>query len=244
MKNKLEITCGQYTNKGKKDINQDFHDIRIPNDHQLKYKGIAIAIADGISSSDVSQEASKVSVISFLQDYYCTSESWSVKKSAQRVLTSTNSWLYSKTRQSQHRYNKDKGYVCTFSSMILKSNSAYIFHIGDSRIYKLRDTSLQVLTKDHRLYISENESYLSRAMGMDSQLAIDYDSISIEKDDIFLFMTDGVYEFIDKKIILTTLEHYKDDYNTAAKILVEAALKNGSLAPINTPSFLISWFNN
>lgn len=228
MKNQLQITSGQYSSKGRKDVNQDFHNIVVPNDHLLKYKGISIALADGISSSAVSQIASEISVRSFVDDYYCTSESWSVKKSAQRVLHATNSWLYSQTKQSQHRYDKDKGYVCTLSSMILKSNSAHIFHIGDSRIYKLRDNNLEQLTTDHRLYVSSNESYLSRAMGMDSKLTIDYDSIGIEKDDVFLLMTDGVYEFIDKKFITDTLEKYKDDYQSAAKYFVDTALENGS----------------
>ncbi len=40
MNNKLQITYGQYTTKGKKEVNQDFHDLNIPNDHLLKYKGI------------------------------------------------------------------------------------------------------------------------------------------------------------------------------------------------------------
>jgi serine/threonine protein phosphatase PrpC len=172
MKNQLEIISGQYSSKGVKEVNQDFHAISTPNIHLLKYKGIAIALADGISSSEVSDIASKISVNSFIEDYYCTSETWSVKKSAHRVLTATNSWLHSQTKQSIHRYNKDKGYVCTFSSIILKSTKAHIFHIGDSRVYKIRDNNIQQLTNDHRLFISKEENYLSRAMGLDSVLNI------------------------------------------------------------------------
>ncbi len=228
MNNKLQITYGQYTTEGKKEVNQDFHDLNIPNDHLLKYKGISVAIADGISSSDVSQNASKISVVSFLQDYYCTSESLSVKKSAQKVLMATNSWLYSQTKQSKHRYDKDKGYVCTFSAMIFKSTTAHIFHLGDSRIYRIRDKKLELLTNDHRLWISQNQSYLSRAMGMDSLLNIDYDSISIEKDDIFLLMTDGVYEYIESEFMIDTIENCKDDYDLAAKLFVDKALENES----------------
>ena len=228
MQNQLQVTIGQYSTKGKKEINQDFHGICIPNDYQLKYKGIAIALADGISSSNVSQIASKVSVNSFLEDYYCTSESWSVKKSAQRVLTATNSWLYSQTKQSIHSENKDKGYICTFSSMIIKSTTAHIFHIGDSRIYRIRDSKIQQLTSDHRLWISSKENYLSRAMGMDSQLAIDYDSFAVEKGDIFLLMTDGVYEFVKSSLMLNILDENKNDYEKASKVIVQKALENKS----------------
>ena len=228
MKNNLQVTIGQYSTKGRKEVNQDFHGISIPNEYLLKYKGIAIALADGISSSDVSDIASKISVNSFLEDYYCTSQTWSVKKSASRILTATNSWLYSQTKQSIHSSNKDKGYICTLSSLILKSTTAHIFHLGDSRIYRIRDKKIEQLTKDHRLWVSSDKSYLSRAMGMDSQLTIDYDSISIEKDDIFLLMTDGVYEFIEDDFLLDNLEKYENDYNKLSKYFVDAALEKGS----------------
>lgn len=138
MNNQLKVSIGQYSIKGIKDINQDFYDIYIPSEPLLTSKGIAIAIADGISSSKVSQEASKLSVISFLQDYYSTSESWSVKNSANKVLKATNSWLYSQNRQSKYHLDKDKGFVCTFSALIIKSNTAHIFHVGDTRVYKLK----------------------------------------------------------------------------------------------------------
>ncbi len=228
MKNQLEIISGQYSSKGVKEVNQDFHAISTPNEHLLKYKGIAIALADGISSSEVSDIASKISVNSFIEDYYCTSQTWSVKKSAHRVLTATNSWLYSQTKQSIHRYNKDKGYVCTFSSIILKSTKAHIFHIGDSRVYKIRDNNIQQLTNDHRLFISKEENYLSRAMGLDSVLNIDYECIDLEKEDIFILATDGVYEYINFEDINSLIKTNQENYNDLCKSLVEQAIKNGS----------------
>jgi len=228
MPNKLEIQLGQYSNKGRKEINQDFHDTRIPTQPQLTNKGIAIAIADGISSSEVSGEASKVSVTSFLEDYYCTSESWSVKKSASSVLKATNSWLHSKNWKNKYHLDKDRGYVCTFTSLILKSNTAHILHIGDARVYRLRDSKLEVLTKDHRVWVSDDKSYLSRAMGIDSILTPDYENCEIQKDDVFLLMTDGVYEFLKEDFIIETLQKQIDDYNITAKYLIDKAYENGS----------------
>src|SRR3990172_6244224 len=124
MSGQLKISVGQHSDKGRKEINQDFHGVYIPKEPLLTSKGIAIALADGISSSDVSQIASEAAVTGFLEDYFCTSETWSVKKSAQRVLMATNSWLHSQTQQSQHRYDKDRGYVCTLSAMVIKSTTA------------------------------------------------------------------------------------------------------------------------
>jgi len=154
MSRQLKITVGQYSDKGRKETNQDFHGIYVPREPQLGSKGIAIALADGISSSDVSQEAAQAAVTTFLEDYYCTSDAWSVKTSAEHVLVATNSWLHSQTQQSQHRYERERGYVCTFSGLIIKSRTAHLFHVGDARIYRLRGTALAQLTGDHRVRVS------------------------------------------------------------------------------------------
>lgn len=201
----LSIWSGQYSDKGRKSTNQDFHGICIPPEPQLTSKGIAIALADGISSSEVSHLASQAAVGGFLEDYYCTSEAWSVKTSAERVLVATNAWLHSQTQQSHYRFDKDRGYVCTLSVMVIKSRTAHIFHIGDSRIYRLRGQSLEQLTRDHRVWISQDQSYLGRAMGVTTQLEIDYQTLAVEVGDIFLLATDGVYEFADPDFMVNTL---------------------------------------
>jgi len=224
----LKISVGQYSDKGRKEINQDFHDACIPSDPLLSSKGIALAIADGISSSDVSQVASKAAVTSFLSDYFDTPEAWSVKTAAQRVLVASNSWLYSQSRQSQYRYDRDKGYVCTLSAMVIKSTTAHIFHIGDARIYRLLDNSLEQLTEDHRLWVSENESHLSRALGISQQVEIDYQSVQVEPGDIFIMATDGVYEFADACFIVDAINVHRNDLDTAAKSIVEEAYAQGS----------------
>jgi len=228
MSTPLKLTVGTCTDKGRKPVNQDFHDLRIPGDTLLGTKGIAAALADGISSSDVSQIASKVAVTSFLEDYFSTPETWSVGRAAQRVLSATNSWLYAQTRRGPNRYNMDKGYVCTFSALVIRGTTAHLFHIGDARIYRLRGSGLEQLTEDHRLYLSQNESYLSRAMGMDSQLMIDHKAVTAEAGDVFLLMTDGVYEHISSEELLRTLEACGDDYDGAAGALVNLAMANGS----------------
>ena len=228
MSGKLKISIGQYSDKGRKETNQDFHGIYIPEEPQLSSKGIAIALADGISSSDVSQVASQFAVTGFLEDYYCTSEAWSVKTSAERVLVATNSWLHSQTRQSQYRYEKDRGYVCTLSAMVIKSTTAHIFHVGDTRIYRLRDNALEQMTRDHRIRVSNDRSYLSRALGIDSQLEIDYQTLQVEKGDVFLFATDGVYEYADSNFIINTIHDSHDCLDGAAKNIGEKAYEKGS----------------
>ena len=228
MTQQLRISVGQYSDKGRKETNQDFHGVYVPKEPQLGSKGIAIALADGISSSDVSQVAAQYSVSGFLEDYFCTSDAWSVKKSAEHVLTATNSWLHSQTHQSQHRYERERGYVCTFSGMVIKSTTAHLFHVGDARIYRLKGASLEQLTEDHRVRISSEQSYLARALGMDRKVDIDYRAIQIKTGDLFLLATDGVYEFVDAGFVVATVAACSNDLDLAAQKIVEEALQRGS----------------
>ena len=229
MQRQLKISSGQYSDKGRKETNQDFHGIYIPEEPQLSTKGITIALADGISSSSVGHIASESAVTAFLADYYCTSEAWSVKTSALRVLTATNSWLHSQSQRSHDsRYDKDKGYVCTMSAMIIKSTTAHLFHIGDTRVYRMNNNGLEQLTTDHRIIISEEENYLSRALGINPQLDVDYQSLQIEEDDVFLLATDGVYEHIDDQFMVNEIKNNINNLEQAAKNIVDRAYDKGS----------------
>lgn len=228
MPNQLSISIGQVSDKGRKTINQDFYGACIPKDPLLTSKGIAIGLADGISSSEVSQHASEVAVKSFLEDYYCTPDSWSVKTSVQRVLMAANSWLYLQSRNSPYRYSPDRGYVCTFTTLVLKSNTAHVFHVGDTRIYRLTDNLLEQLTEDHRFWVSQDKSYLRRALGIKDQLELDYRSFALEVGDVFVLATDGVYEFANEKFIIEMIKDHSGELDKAASLIMGEALKQGS----------------
>ena len=224
----LRILVGQHSDKGRKEVNQDFHGVLVPKEPLLTSKGIAIALADGIGSSDVSQIASEFVVMGFMEDYYCTSEAWSVKRSVERVLTATNSWLHSRTQQSHYRYDKDRGYVCTLSALVIKSTTAHVFHVGDTRIYRVHADALEQLTHDHRVWVSEGQSYLSRAMGFNPQIEIDYQALQVEKGDTFLLVSDGVYEHVDASFMVDSIQRGRDDLDRAARAIVGEALQRGS----------------
>ena len=224
----LRIAVGQHSDKGRKEVNQDFHGAVVPREPLLASKGVAIALADGIGSSEVSQIASLFAVMGFLDDYYCTSEAWSVKKSVERVVTATNSWLHAKTQQSQYRYDKDKGYVCTFSALVIKATTAHVFHVGDTRVYRLHADAMELLTQDHRVLVSPTQSYLSRAVGFNPQIEIDYQALRLDAGDTFLLASDGVYEHVEAAFILDAVRRGRADLDGAARAIVARAYERGS----------------
>lgn len=228
MSRKLRLSIGQYSDKGRKETNQDFHGALIPDTPLSLTKGIAVVLADGISSSDVSRVAAESAVKSFLTDYYCTSEAWTVKSSAQRVIAATNSWLHAQTRRGRFAYDSDKGYVCTLSAIVFKSTNAHIFHIGDCRVFRVAGATLEQLTEDHRVVISSAESYLGRALGVNPQVEIDYRTVPLDPGDVFVLATDGVYEYVSQRAMVETVAAHESDLDAAAFEIVQAAYKRGS----------------
>ena len=150
-KRTLKASIGIYSDKGVKADNEDCYGVQIPDEPQLTHKGMTAVIADGMSGSDAGKQASHCCVTSFLNDYYSTPDSWTVKNAGQKILSATNSWLYS---QGHQRYQSSKGMVSTLSILLCKSSTGYVFHIGDSRIYRLRKRNLELMTRDHRVHVS------------------------------------------------------------------------------------------
>ena len=70
MQKQLAVRIGQCTDSGQKSMNQDFHGAGLPENYLLQQKGVVCAIADGISSSNVSHIASETAVSSFINDYF------------------------------------------------------------------------------------------------------------------------------------------------------------------------------
>ncbi|WP_213954030.1 protein kinase [Variovorax sp. dw_954] len=222
------MTLGQHSLAGAEGVNQDFHGAVLPRGFARISKGIVVAIADGIGSSRVSQVASAAAVRGFLDDYYATSEAWSVRRAGQRVLSATNSWLHAQTMRSDARFDKDSGYVCTFSALILKGRDVHMLHVGDARIYRVHAHALEQLTDDHRVHLSSVESYLGRALGADSRVEIDYAHWEAEAGEVYLLATDGAYTHLDAQAVHDALAHCDGDFDEAARLLATEARARGS----------------
>lgn len=218
------ITVGQHSEAGRKSRNDDSYGVLVPVGAQLVAKGIAMAIADGMSSSEGAKAASETCVKNFLEDYYATPESWSAKKSVATVLKALNNWLYS---QGQAVHQSEQGMVCTFSGLVLKAGTAHIFHAGDSRISLIRDGSVEPLTRDHKVGGGAH-SYLARAIGINPDLEIDYRSEALQRGDFLVFTTDGVHEHVSPAMMANIIRQTPDDLDGAAKNIVKQALANGS----------------
>jgi serine/threonine protein phosphatase PrpC len=220
----LTIAFAQRSLAGTKPDNQDTVGARIPEGHTLASKGIAMAVADGVSSSASAKQASQSAVTGFLTDYYATPDTWRTQTSAIQVIQSLNRHLWSQSQNSV----RQEGSLTTFSAVVLKGDTAFTFHVGDSRISRFRGGSLEPLTRDHSQRIDRKTTYLSRALGADPALEVDMDSFELALGDIFLLTTDGVHDFVSHTTMAAIIHQHQNNLEQLADALISSALNHGS----------------
>ncbi|GGI55543.1 bifunctional protein-serine/threonine kinase/phosphatase [Oxalicibacterium solurbis] len=223
----LTLNAGHATRAGQRPSNEDFVGMVLPGEPELSGKGVIAAIADGVSGNDGGREASEYTVRGLLSDYYATSDTWPVTQALDRVLKSINSWV-----QHQGSIRAElAGMATTLTCIVLRGRFYYFAHAGDSRLYLLRDGKLTRLTTDHVWDRPEMQHVLTRAIGLDSQLAVDHGMGELRAGDVFLLATDGVWTAIGETALAAQLHELAARKRTAdetADALIDAALAAGT----------------
>ena len=221
-KDSLAITFGGYSTKGDKSENQDAFALKMSKGLDLELKGHVAVIADGVSSANCAAKASQMSVCHFIDEYLATPQTWSVNKSAAKVISSLNNWLYSRQLIADEKGLSEQ-WFSTFSTVVLKGDKAHIFHIGDCQIAKINSDGYQALTKDHATV----SGTLNRALGAGSHIEVDHSSCSLAPQDILMLSCDGVHQFVKPKQVRQILKEHKN-LEQASKAISQLASEQGS----------------
>ncbi len=218
----LEFTVGHATRTGQRERNEDFCGVVTPGADELAARGALLAVADGVSGEGAGREAAEYTVRGLLADYYATPETWEIPQAVDRVLSAINRWMMGQGATDKTR----AGMATTLSLLILRGNRYTIGHVGDTRVYRLRDHEMTLLTQDHVWDRPDMRHVLKRAVGLDQHLMVDYSDGDLLPKDKFLICSDGVWEPLgNKRIHEMMLLH--DDPQRAADALVDAALEAG-----------------
>ncbi len=218
----LEFAVGHATRTGKRERNEDFVGAVTPGADELAARGALLAVADGVSGAGAGREAAEYTVRGLLADYYATPETWEVPQAVDRVLSAINRWMMGQGAVDKSR----AGMATTLSLLILRGNRYTIGHVGDTRVYRLRNHELSLLTLDHVWDRPDMRHVLKRAVGLDQHLMVDYADGELLPKDKFLICSDGVWEPLgNKRIHELMLLH--DDPQRASDAVVEAALEAG-----------------
>ena len=214
----FDLETGQASAVGDKELNEDFLVASVPSPALQESKGVAIVIADGLSGSFSGHEAAELAARGFINDYYSTPETWGVNTSVSRVLAALNGWLF------RAQSDREAARATTLTILILKSSTAHIFHVGDSRITRLRQGQPETLTQEHRIALPSGESYLSRAVGIEPLLQVDYRRELLEPGDCFVLTTDGVHDALSEARLARLVACEDRSLTELAKHIVAEAL--------------------
>ncbi|WP_374601655.1 protein kinase [Niveibacterium sp.] len=219
----LSVRLGHASLTGPRARNEDFVGAVTPEGAELDNKGLLAALADGVGGHADGREAAEFTVRSLLCDYYATPDTWAVPKALDKVIGAANRWLVS---QSAKR-GEAAGMATTLTAVVLRGRRWISAHVGDTRLYLLRDGALKRLTVDHVWEHPELSTVLSRAVGLDRHLAVDYAEGELAAGDRFLICCDGVWGTLNEARLLAILEKY-DDPQEAAFALADSAVDSGS----------------
>lgn len=219
---RLEVEFGHATDPGRRSCNEDCFGAVTPEDERRWSKGLAFAVADGVSGNGGGREAAECTVRGVLSDYYATPETWNVPYALDKVLAAINRWLLAQA--AAHR--ELQGMASTLSLLVLRGHRYWVAHVGDTRIYCLRKHSLERLTNDHVWERPDLRHVLRRAVGLDEHLAVDYSEGELAAGDVFLLASDGVWEPLGERRIHEILRLYEAP-RRAAETLVREALARG-----------------
>jgi serine/threonine protein phosphatase PrpC len=146
-----------------------------------------------------------------------------IERAGARVLTALNHWVYAQGRQD----GRLKDMATTFSALVLRGRRAHLLHVGDTRIYRLRDGALQCLTRDHTHSHPDMQHVLYRAVGLEETIRADYNAYDLKAHDRFLLCCDGVHASLPQVRLKQSLAE-RAAPEEAARRIVDAALEAGS----------------
>lgn len=131
------------------------------------------------------------------------------------------------------------GMGTTVVGLRFDDETVHVCHIGDSRIYLLRNGTLQQLTRDHsliNLYADHPEmvgklgpahsNIIVRAVGLHPEVEVEHSVVELEPDDVYLLCSDGLIDMTDDWMVREMLTS-GDDLPTTAENLVRAANAHG-----------------
>ncbi|MBL8438694.1 MAG: bifunctional protein-serine/threonine kinase/phosphatase [Zoogloeaceae bacterium] len=214
----LKTTVGHASLTGPRPRNEDFCGAVTPDGAELDGKGVIVAVADGVGGHVNGREAAEYTVRGLLSDYYATPQTWSVPKSLETVISALNRWLVSQSAKTR----ETAGMATTLSVMVLRGRRYTVAHVGDSRIYRLRDRQLERLTTDHVWEHPELNNVLSRAIGLDQRVQIDFSDGDLEEGDRYALVTDGVWNQLGEARIQAILQATADPQEAASRLAMDA----------------------
>jgi serine/threonine protein phosphatase PrpC len=219
----IQTAIGLASRTGRRPDNQDFVMVREGAQAERIAYGVVAVLADGMGGAKGGRIAAELACRSFIDAYYSLPVTLGVAAAAERALSGFNSWLHGMAAMDPNM----TGAGTTFSALVLRGRSAHVLHVGDSRIWRLRDGELTQLSTDHNLPQPEHSHVLYRAVGIEPRVRLDYAVRRLEPHDRLLITSDGVHDILSAEALEDLLAR-RGPPDRDAEAIVDAALATGS----------------
>jgi protein phosphatase len=231
------VTIACKTDLGRvRENNEDKFEYFVPGDDStLASRGQVFIVCDGMGGHAAGQIASELTAKTFI-DVYLHHPAEEPAAAMEAAVMAANRFVLDNARAFPGR----RGMGTTLSGLILLQEKAWAVQVGDSRIYRLRDGQLDMLTHDHTFVeesvrngsltreAAEEHPYkhvLTRAIGVDEPFRPDVESFDLSEGDVYLLCSDGLVNHVKDESIAEILR--TNQPGEAAWRLVGAALQDG-----------------
>jgi serine/threonine protein phosphatase PrpC len=220
----VKASVGFASETGSRKRNEDFAGAVFGLELPEPRRDVVAAIADGIGGANGGRVAAETAVRGFLDGFCDLPETMEVRRAAAIVVNALNSWIYSQGQRDA----KLAGMGCTFTALVLRGRVAHVLHVGDTRAYRLAGDRLTCLTIDHVREGGTSRSHiLNRALGVETEVRLDYSTQPVARHDRFLLCSDGVHRVLAAETIADILRE-RSASEESAQALVAAAIRSGS----------------
>ena len=215
----FDVDIGYSSERGQRERNEDF--VAATTDPA---RGLIAAVADGVSAGGRGLEAAQTTVRSLVNDYAAVPATWETTVALDRLIGAQNAWLAGHNRRRQG--DREGSGLTTLTALVLHDHSWTVAHVGDTRAWLLRQGECQLLTQDHTLDHLDLRGGLTRAVGLDDVVRVDYAQGELQAGDAFVLTSDGVHGALKRERLAELVQHGSAQEASAA--LVQAALAAGS----------------
>ncbi len=217
---------------GDRSQNEDNVGFFIPQQHEiLLLRGQMFMVADGSGEQGLGEFASKLAVQTIIQEYF--EEPWigTVEEMLTRSFIKANRTLIEANIENR----SEKRFSTSMTCGVINQETLYLAHIGNCGAFLLSYHVFESLTQSHSFDVDkgdrqvdiqgeENGTVLVRALGIDEDLKVDIFKRKIQINDLILFCTDGIYNYVDEKSIQSIIAAVPPQQ--AGELLVEQARLN------------------
>jgi serine/threonine protein phosphatase PrpC len=221
----FHVDIGFTSERGPRTGNEDFALARQPDASEAAW-GVVAALADGVSNGGLGLEAAQTTVMTLVRDWYATPATWDPTVALERVISAHNAWLVDHNRRRHNLEGRAAlSGTCTLTALVLRAHGFTLAHVGDSRAWLIREGECTQLTQDHVMGRTEFQNGLTRAIGLDDALRVDYLEGDLQIGDTLVLTSDGVHGHL-KPALLHELAA-SGTAQEASAALVQKALASG-----------------